>query len=696
MKSMKLTALLAAATFVASAGLAQAQVSKDDAKCRATVQKNTGKLTATASKAIVGCWKSVLGGKIGFTNCNDSATADTKGKITKAAGKLTSAVGGAKTKCEAPGGVHDASLAEFQDCPSPGTQGAGMTTFTQVGLCLADVGQVMADNMHRYAMNPASWQIEAILADAVNRKQIAKCGNSIQKNYSKIIATVGKVEGKEQATLDKAGTNSYDYGAAGLDPKGKIAKTLTKLNDAITKDCGPLSDANFGLLGTCARSLATLGACLTDTAIEGSGGVTQVSFDMPGVCPSIVLATVKPGQTNASSPGAGDGATTTSTEVDAGWVGFGHNNDFIDFTAAGSLSCSDGTCGSCSPAILCSEGNCRCANDVSIQCDEPLVSDADDCGGAICDVFSGPPLPAVLSSTPTCVVTEIVSPITGNADTGTGDANLILDSAATVFLGITQSQPCPVCTASVCFGGQRDGEACTGNDGTSPSFGGTSLDCPPALIQNISGSGLALTLNVSSAPAPLPSTLDCTALPPGTMDCPCAVCSGDVTIACNSDTDCSAAAAGTCSTHGSGVATLPNSCSDFNCDVDPETGEGTCASGLSGDTFKFCDGFTNANGVGIISCATNGDCAGTGGLCTLEQPQNCFGNDGDDLVVVGTFGAQGGGVLGASFCFPPTNNAGINGAGGSPGPARARIAFDFDAKCSDGTTDYRLGGANCP
>ena len=87
--------------------------------------------------------------------------ADTKGKIAKASTKLTDAVGlGAKTKCTIP--EHQASMDYYIDCPSPGTAGVGMTDFEQVGTCLATVGQVMADNMHRYAMNPTETQVDTI------------------------------------------------------------------------------------------------------------------------------------------------------------------------------------------------------------------------------------------------------------------------------------------------------------------------------------------------------------------------------------------------------------------------------------------------------------------------------------------------------------------------------------------------------
>jgi hypothetical protein len=691
MRFTKVTTLLAGAALLALAGAAEAQVTKDDAKCRATVQKNTGKLTATASKAIVGCWKSVLGGKISYTACNDSATADTKGKISKASGKLTDAVGGAKTKCDDT--THAAALAEFADCPSPGTEGTGMTTFTQVGNCLATIGQVMADNMHRSAMNPSASQVLAIQNDT-DAKQLIKCGNSIQKNFSKLMATVGKTEGGYQAkTLDKA-AGSYDYGAAGQDPKGKIAKAAAKLDAAIVKDCGPLSETSFGYLNTCGRSALDVGACLDKTARLGSGGVTQVSFDMPGLCPATAYALLKPGQTNSSSPGAGDGATTTVSQIDAGWVGFGHDNDFVSFEAGAELTCSDNTCSECIPVIACLTGNCRCTNDPTIECDEPLVADADDCGGAICRVFNGPPLPAVVSSTPTCIVAELNSPITGTADTGDGSTDISLDTKAQVYLGITQSQPCPTCTAGFCVGGNRDTLACSGNNGINPTFGGTSLDCPPDLLSNISGSGLQIALGLATAPSSLDANIPCTAV--GVLDCPCAVCSGDTTIPCNADSACSDVGAGTCTSVGpSGAQTLPNSCSDGVCTVDAGTAEGTCDA--VGSAQNYCDGFTNSNGSGMITCSTNGDCgAVSAGNCTLTEQRKCFGNSGDSIDVIGVFPGQNNAVMGGTFCFPPTANAGINGAGGSPGPGRARVAFDITAKCLDGVTDFRLGGANCP
>ncbi len=674
---VKATALLSAAAIAATVGIADAQVTKDDAKCRATAQKNTGKLTATASKAIVGCWKSVLGNKIGFTDCNDSATADTKGKIGKASGKVTAAVGGAKSKCDDT--VHAAALAEYEDCPSPGTAGAGLTTFTQVGTCLAEIGQVMANNMHRSAMNPGPEQIAAVLGSA-NAKDIAKCGNSIQKGFNKLVATVGKEEGGNQAkNLDKAG-GAYDYGSFGADPKGKIAGAVTKLGDGITKSCGGLTQAEFALLRTCGDA-TNVTACLTDIARNGSSGVTAVSFEMPGVCPGSVVVNALPRQSN--------GDTATATALDAGWNGLGHNAEILTFSGEVNLACADDTCSSCAVTTSCNQGNCRCDNDQSVQCDEPFGPDVDDCGGADCNVLFGSPLPLSASGTPTCVQTEVIQELVGTADIGTGASTTQVVNASKVHTGIGQTQPCPICSGGLCDAGPRAGLACS-DDGVSPTFGATSFDCPPDPLANVSGSGLAIDLVFSDTPADLDATIPCSLV--GVLDCHCQQCSGDTSIPCNNDAECASAGAGTC-TANTGAGNLPNDCSD-GCTVDGD-GKGLC--GPATPTQGFCDGFTQVDGSGIITCSTNGDCTAlSAGNCTIDQVKKCFGDSGDSISVEGTFGGQDAAVLGANFCIPPTASAAINGAAGSPGPARLRIAWSFDGLCPDGVTPYILGGGNCP
>jgi len=52
-----------------------------------------------------------------------------------------------------------------------------------------------------------------------------------------------------------------------------------------------------------------------------------------------------------------------------------------------------------------------------------------------------------------------------------------------------------------------------------------------------------------------------------------------------------------------GVAALqPNKCADFTCDVG-----GECA-GVGTNVQKYCDGFINNRGEGVLACTTNDDC----------------------------------------------------------------------------------------
>ena len=50
---------------------AQAQVTKDEAKCRSTLNKGAGKYASTANKAVIGCIKDGTKGKNAATSCTD-------------------------------------------------------------------------------------------------------------------------------------------------------------------------------------------------------------------------------------------------------------------------------------------------------------------------------------------------------------------------------------------------------------------------------------------------------------------------------------------------------------------------------------------------------------------------------------------------------------------------------------------------
>ena len=226
----KATAIFAAIAFIATAGAAGAQVDKDNAKCRSAIFKTQSKLAATAAKAVDGCWKSVLKGKLpASTDCNTPSTADTKGKIPKAQQKLLDSVGGVKSKCDDT--THAASLAMFPSCPSPanaaddGGATAGIDGFSEVGACEAELALDMVAQHRRYIMQPNAAAILALVgsadkAEATLGKQLVKCAGAISKNASKLYATVAKERGKDQAGSDQGG-GPYAYGSSTGAHKGR-------------------------------------------------------------------------------------------------------------------------------------------------------------------------------------------------------------------------------------------------------------------------------------------------------------------------------------------------------------------------------------------------------------------------------------------------------------------------------------------
>ena len=91
--------------------------------------------------------------------------------------------------------------------------------------------------------------------------------------------------------------------------------------------------------------------------------------------------------------------------------------------------------------------------------------------------------------------------------TGTSNIGIIFTS----FVGLAEDQPCPACTGATvgatgtCQGGPQDGQACT-TDGTTPSLGNTSFDCPPNASADIGASTLPLNLTTGSRTLPLSAT----------------------------------------------------------------------------------------------------------------------------------------------------------------------------------------------
>jgi hypothetical protein len=250
------------------------------------------------------------------------------------------------------------------------------------------------------------------------------------------------------------------------------------------------------------------------------------------------------------------------------------------------------------------------------------------------------------------------------------------------------TQPCPVCVGDnvandgqpdgQCDGGARDGLSCDTN-GFDATFApasvglGLSLDCVPFPSENISGTGLKIALPLTTGPTSLAAETKCDS-PLGTQDCFCALCSGDTTVACRNNADCTAVLAGTCTSNAAaGRSRQPNECGSFaNCvDIGDEKGE------CSDVSEKYCEGLVRANGQGFLTCLNNAECInpsfpcpGTDcGPCTLIQQRPCFL---DPIEASGTADPDNP-VLAGTFCIPPTVNPGINGTSGTPGPGRVVI-----------------------
>jgi len=273
-------------------------------------------------------------------------------------------------------------------------------------------------------------------------------------------------------------------------------------------------------------------------------------------------------------------------------------------------------------------------------------------------------------------------------DVGTGTSTTRVSLDSSVYLGISQSKPCPRCDGGICNGGARDGLACT-PDALHSLFGATSLDCPP-LPGQLFGQG-HMSLALSDAPAPLGEGVPCTI--GGGFQCACAYCSGDTDVPCSSDAECTGI--GTCTSIGDGVPTAPNSCSDLVCT------DGECSSSAS--KFKYCDGFVEGDGTGVLSCTTNADCDikasecpdNACGTCSIVEAVSCFtsGSGTETISAPGEAGIQGG-VLGAVACAAHSGVGFLTGLGGMPGPVRIAIATHYEPLCSNGAA-WIPGGSSC-
>jgi hypothetical protein len=816
-----------AASFVAAALPQAASAAFDDAelKCRSTIAKSGGKYAKTVQKAITGCHKTRDKEGPNGLDCNALGTADLKVKVPDAAIKFGTTVAG-KCLTGTPGDIL------YDSCPAPCD--ANINTFTNLTDCLICLTNSNEESWAEVAYGDPT----APIAD----EEEAACHKAITKNGSKLFNTVIKTIAKCQSLEEKEGAETLV--AACVNQPALTDEAYNKARQAIADACAGVTlpsatldpcggeitvfdlsvcvvDAarnsadelvtQFLALGDGAATTTTT-AGPTTTTTDGPGTTTTTMPGADGACPDLGELVLFSKTSNVVCANNGDCAfprfcntaisrCETVAELDSGWNGAGHDSDINDqVKAMANLNCpgpASPGCGTCTVEGLSAEpGNCRCANSITTKCDQPLVADADDCGGAICNCYFGAPFPLTSNGTPVCVSNRFSADITGTANPDLGSGQIQASLRASVFLGITTDMPCAVCGGKCsndnsacifdadCDGGAtcvqdvagdgiRNGECVrdpnfhTGSgepcdvDGQNSSFpavlgdstpgqggGGYSIDCQPT-SPNVAGSGLKITLSQTTGLTSLAAGLDCNAGVAGTELCPCNICSVDTSepcdsnadcaaiykscanathdfgLACTSNTDCTSVNLGPClggiqrcrkntslvcasnadcTNQPGGACTTqtctgkvgaapypsPNFCADDIC-TDEGGGEGTCA---AGPDFLYCDGLVKADGAGINSCFTNGDCGGVYGNCTVEDQADCFL---DPIVAVGDPDPEFP-VAGAVFCIPPTSNSGVNSAAGLPGPGRVLSQGAARTFCaSNHAVEYNPGGIPaCP
>ncbi len=661
-----------------------AQVSSDEAKCRAFISKSVGKQVKAAQKAIGKCHKDRIKGKIlPAVDCNTISIADTKGKVAGAEMKFSDNI---VAQCSDTGGPLGDVLAQFTTCHSPSetADDGGATTdiddFLEVAACVSAMARALSESNARQILGTPDALAVQNLENLT--KNLSKCHAEVGKRYAKLIETAAKVGAKCQKASD-ASSGPLDYVCAGLDPDGKILKTLNKLKASVTKRCGSLSLPDMNTLDMCGDSADQVGACAGDKIASLVGdGLVAMSYNLDS-CPRGFDLTMR----------AANCSSITNTESDLGTNGIGHDRGGIDATLASlELSCNP-SCSVCA-ATLEAGSNCRCANDPTIICNEVNALDPANCGADLCECYLGPPQPISANGTGACVLQRTTS-VSGTIGAGSGQVDLNAQLLADVYLPIDALQPCPICVGDpifndgiaggLCDGGPRNGLSCDTN-GDTCDLGATSHDCPPDPGFLVTGSGVAIELDPLTD-GPIAKTKTLTGLFGSAVAC--GTCTLDPTIGCFSDVTCILAGAGTCD----GSGHFPNACSlPFNSScvpggVGPGGGpdDGVCS---PVDTDTYCDGVLLSNGEPVLTCATDADCIAQNpicpgsfcGLCTINKSRECFL---DPIAAIGSATGPYQADLASIYCHPGTFSAAINATHGYPGPGRLVGDFALTPRCGE-------------
>jgi hypothetical protein len=642
-----------------------------EAKCRAQLSESFRNVARYATRAVRVCHHKRNRGYLPASlNCNDPQAADL-------------ATGSERANAETRFGVvlnaHckdvPSVLAQFPRCPAAGrlVDDGGATTgidsFDELQQCLS---AQLDDILGRAAGHTLG------LPDLPLDRYAAKCHGLIAKTFFKIVDKTFRDRSECQLELDEQG-GPLGFACAS-DQFGEIAYMVDRYAGKVEAYCA-LSAAT---VDSCAATASGIADCaIRERAMRTGGGIVAMAWELPGTCPGAIRLRFD--------------HDVDSNDADTGWSGFNHDSvPAGDYDAAQYVLACDADCANCTGSSPSVPGDhCRCNGDASVHCS----ADPDCAGfGETCTCYLSPPIHVSAGGAPYCTLTPIEAPMTGSVDLSTGAASLDVGIRQRIGYGLEQTAICPVCDAGLCNGGARDGLPCS-VDAVDESFGATSFDCPPTAGSNVTGQGAPIRLALSTGPSSLAFDLPCDA-PLNGLACACSTCSLDNLIACNSDDECAAYGAGVCRTDGlhGGEARRPNSCSDQICTADSST-DGRCANDPDD---LFCDGFLEANGSGVIACASNADCDalsgacpgnvdGNCGSCTVAQPRNCFL---DPIVAAGSVE----GTMAGAGCMPATSKSSLNTVYGIPGPYRVVQSFSLHRPyCLDGVTPFEEpGGSNCP
>lgn len=332
----------------------------------------------------------------------------------------------------------------------------------------------------------------------------------------------------------------------------------------------------------------------------------------------------------------------------------------------------------------------RCNGDTSVTCTSAPGGVA-GCGGPLgtCEFFFGAPLPLAAGGIASCVTSQWNGAITGTFEQENGKSGGSAKVLSRVYTGgNTITNPCPVCSDPIpndgiaggtCSTGARAGLGCDSNgESPIPSFGKTSLDCPPSggtlvatLPIDLSNTNTGTVTKALSAGSP-----NCNAAGYAGLKCMCGACSLNSSVPCFTDTDCSLVGAGTC-TSAAGQPRAPSACLDNTDTVGLDCaattgGNGECIEGpvdsvCQAEPFRACS-----------NPAT--DCANPADICIVKN-RSCYpgynGVVGDTISATGSVTAPhnhtGTSNFASVFCVAPTGSSAVNAAAGLPGPGRLAL-----------------------